>query len=178
MITYREAVNHYGSQYRLKRAVEIGDITKIEPGLYSFQEEGEAAQIAARHPKAILTMDTAFYFQDLTDVIPEKWHLATSRTSSRISDPSIQQHFELDRFFGVGVIEKEISGTKLRMYDRERLLIELVRKKADFPYDYYKELIAVYRQISDKLDMYKIENYIEKIKGKRNLYRIIQEEVF
>lgn len=178
MITYQEAVEKYGSQYKLGLAVKKGKIKKIEAGVYSFGEEGEAGLIAARYPKAVFTMDTAFYFHDLTDVVPEKWHLATKRTSGRISNSGIKQYFELDRFFGVGAEEKEISGARVRVYDRERMLIELVRRKSSLPFDYYKELIASYRRISDKLDMGKLEDYIDRIKGRHNLYRIIQEEVF
>jgi predicted transcriptional regulator of viral defense system len=178
MITYQEAVKKYGTQYKLGLAIKKGEIKKVEPGVYSFGEEGEVGLIATRYPKAVFTMDTAFYFHDLSDVVPEKWHLATKRTAGRISDPSIKQYFESDRFFGIGAEEKEISGCRVRVYDRERMLIELVRRKSSLSFDYYKELIASYRRISEKLDMDKLEDYINRLEGKRNLYRIIQEEFF
>ena len=60
----------------------------------------------------------------------------------------------------------------------ERLLIELIRKRASIPFDYYKEIIRNYRQISDELDMYKIEQYVSLFKNEVNLFDILQREVF
>ena len=64
------------------------------------------------------------------------------------------------------------------MYDKERLLIELIRKRASIPFDYYKEIILNYRYISEELDMYKIEEYVSLFKNEVNLFDIIQREVF
>ena len=71
-----------------------------------------------------------------------------------------------------------IDGNNVNIYDRERLLIELIRKRASIPFDYYKEIIRNYRQISDELDMYKIEQYVSLFKNEVNLFDILQREVF
>ena len=64
------------------------------------------------------------------------------------------------------------------MYDKERLLIELIRKRRQIPFDYYKEIIANYREIVDELDMYKIEQYLSLFKNDLNLSETLQREVF
>ena len=66
----------------------------------------------------------------------------------------------------------------INIYDRERLLIELIRKKKQIPFDYYKEIISNYRAIVDELDMYKIEEYLTLFKNDINLSNILQMEVF
>ena len=77
-----------------------------------------------------------------------------------------------------GKIEFDINGEKVNMYDKERLLIELVKKKNQLPFDYYKEIISNYRRISDELDMYKIEDYLSLYKNDINLSDTLMREVF
>ena len=64
------------------------------------------------------------------------------------------------------------------MYDKERLLVELIRKRKQIPFDYYKEIIANYRRISNVLDMYKIEEYLSLYKNDANLSEALIREVF
>ena len=64
------------------------------------------------------------------------------------------------------------------MYDKERLLVELIRKRKQIPFDYYKEIIANYRRISQDLDMYKIDEYLSLYKNEANLAEALIREVF
>ena len=43
---------------------------------------------------------------------------------------------------------------------KERMLVELLRKSASMPFDYYKEIIASYRRIAEELDIRQIEDCI------------------
>ena len=77
-----------------------------------------------------------------------------------------------------GSINVETDDGIIRIYNKERLLIELIRKKNQIPFDYYKEIISNYRKIVDELDMYKIEEYLTLFKNEVNLASILQMEVF
>ena len=123
-------------------------------------------------------MDSAFYYYNLTDVIPQKVYLATNRNSNKINDENIVQIFMFKDILDKGKTEIDINGNKVNIYDRERLLIELIRKRASIPFDYYKEIIENYRKISNELDMYKIEEYVSLFKNEVNLFDILQREVF
>lgn len=46
------------------------------------------------------------------------------------------------------------------------------------PFDYYKELITSYRKKSDKLDIYKIQEYISYYKNESTLIDTLMREVF
>ena len=50
-------------------------------------------------------MDSAFYFHNLTGVIPNKIALATKRNALRIKDDKIIQVFTSEKLFGIGKIE-------------------------------------------------------------------------
>ena len=47
-----------------------------------------------------------------------------------------------------------------------------------FTFDYYKELITSYRKKSDKLDIYKIQEYISYYKNESTLIDTLMREVF
>ena len=66
----------------------------------------------------------------------------------------------------------------MKIYDKERMLIELARGKNTMGYDMYKEIITNYRKISDSLDIEKIEKYLIYFPYKDRLFEIIQDEVF
>ena len=77
-----------------------------------------------------------------------------------------------------GKVEVDVDGEKVNMYDKERLLVELIRKRKQIPFDYYKEIIANYRRISQDLDMYKIDEYLSLYKNEANLAEALIREVF
>ena len=123
-------------------------------------------------------MDSAFYFHNLTGVIPNKIALATKRNALRIKDDKIIQVFTSEKLFGIGKIEITVEGATINVYDKERMLIELIRNKNQIAFDYYKEIISNYRKIINDLDISKIEEYIERFPHEEHIYETLQREVF
>ena len=103
-------------------------------------------------------MDSAFYFHNLTDVIPSKINLAIERNSSRIKDEKINQVLIIKKLFEIGKMQMTVEGATINVYDKERMLIELIRNKNQIAFDYYKEIISNYRKIINDLDISKIED--------------------
>lgn len=62
-------------------------------------------------------------------------------------------------FLKVGLTKCKIEETELFIYDKERLLIELVRYKTKLPYELYKKVINSYRKIKNELDFMKVYKY-------------------
>ena len=167
------------SDYQIQKAVLNGEYYKIENGLYSDVEFVNPLEIICKkYPNAIFTSDSAYYYYDLTDVIPDYFFLATKRTDSRIGDNNIKQLFVPNDLFEFGKTQIEIENVRINIYDEERMLIELIRKKNTIPFDYYKEIISNYRKKVDKLDIYKIQEYISYYKNEATLYDTLMREVF
>lgn len=131
-----------------------------------------------KYKSAIITMDSAFYYYDLTDVIPTKTYVATNRNSNTIKDENIVQIRVPKEILEQGKEIVIIDNEEVKMYNRERLLVELIRKRNQIPFDYYKEIIINYRKIVDDLDMYKIEEYMSLYKNEINLGNALMREVF
>jgi hypothetical protein len=167
------------STYQLNKAIKEKKMFKVDKGLYSDIEFVNPLDIInKKYPNAIFTSDSAYYFHDLTDVIPDYFYLATKRTDSRINDKNIKQVFIPNDLFELGKTQAEIENVKVNIYDEERMLVELIRKKNTIPFDYYKEIITNYRKRVDKLDIYKISEYISYYKNESSLYDILMREVF
>ncbi len=157
IISYKEAMRKYGNDYNLIKAVNNGKIYKQEEGIYSTERfEPEIGIVMKKYPKAVITGEYAFYIYGMTNVIPEKYDLATSSKAAPITDKRVRQCYVNDKVFSLGIIEKEVDGVKVRIYDKERMLIELLRKKNSMPYDLYKEIIMNYREIIGLLEIWRI----------------------
>lgn len=167
------------STYQLNKAIENKKLFKMDKGLYSDIEFVNPLEvICKKYPNAIFASDSAYYFYDLTDVIPDYFYLATKRTDTRISDKNIKQMFIPNDLFEFGKTQIKVENVIINIYDEERMLVELIRKKNLIPFDYYKEIITNYRKKIDKLDIYKIQEYISYYKNESSLYDTLMREVF
>ena len=178
ILTYKECIELYGSDYKLKRAIKEKKLYQIEKGYYSDSElNAEIELIVAKFPKAIFAAESAYYYYGLTDVIPDYYHLATKRTDTRIKDTRIKQSFVMDEIFDVGKCMFSYQNINIPIYDKERLLIDLIRFKNKMPFDYYKEIINSYRAIINELDFFQLEEYASRFKKTTNIIEKIQLEV-
>lgn len=179
LYSYNDLLIKYGSRYNIRKALDNKEIYKLEHDIYSDKAIVNPLILYSRkYPYAVITMDSAFYYYDLTDVIPNKVHLATPRKCRTIKNEKIVQIFTDKSILDVGKTIVKINNEDVYMYDRERLLVELIRKRKQIPFDYYKELISNYREIVDELDMQKIEYYLSLFKNDLILSEALQREVF
>ena len=177
--TYKECIEKYENDYFLEKALTESQLYKVEKGIYSDSPHWrDIALVAFKNKNAIFTMNSAFYYQDLTDTIPENYYLGTHRDSAKIKDINVKQFFYPDKTFMLGVEEKIVYGTTIRLYSKERLLIELIRHKNKLPFDYYKEIISNYRNKIYELDEGWFEENIGKFPGSKKLFDTIQLEVY
>ncbi|MHB1485323.1 MAG: type IV toxin-antitoxin system AbiEi family antitoxin domain-containing protein [Saccharofermentanales bacterium] len=179
ILSYKQCIEKYKSNYGIKKAIASGNLFNIEKGIYSEKKyEPELAVIMEKYPNAILTSKSAFYYLSLTDVIPDFYFLATEKAGAKINDKRVKQVFVVKELFDYGVTEIERQGVMIRIYDKERMLIELIRNKNKLPYDYYKEIIGIYRNIIHELDIERIQNYANIFPKGGLIAKVLQAEVF
>ncbi len=179
LYSHSELLNKYGSRYNIKKAIEAKEIYKVEKGIYSDKKVIDPLVLySKRYPSGVITMDSAFYYYDLTDVIPDKVYLATASNYRTIKNNKIVQIFTNKNILNIGKEQIKNGEDTINIYNKERLLVELIRKRKQIPFDYYKEIIANYREIVDELDMEKIEKYLSLFKNDLNLSEALQREVF
>lgn len=179
VFSYKELKNKVKSNYQIKKLIKDGLIYKVDDGIYSDKYNNHYLEIILKkYPNAVISGDSAFYYHNLTDVIPIKVYITTNRNSGRYNDSNIKQSYTNDKYLSLGKTCIDYEGVKIVTYDKERMLLELVKNKNTMAYDYYKEIIHNYRRIFDKLDTYKLQEYASVYPNGDRLMAIIQDEVF
>ena len=179
ILLYKDLIQQYKSDYKIKKLIEEGKIFKIEKGIYSDNNNINYLEILTKkYPNAIFTMESAFYYHNLTDVIPDKEYLALRRDSTKINDDRIKVVYYQDNLFEIGRSTLKVNNINIPIYDKERMLIELKRNRKNLGFDYYKEIINNYREIRETLNTTKIAEYISEFSIEDYLYDVIMKEVF
>lgn len=179
LFSYKDCIEKYRNDYFLEKAISTDNLYKVEKGIYSDTPTWrELALVAYKNKKAIFTMNTAFYYQDLTDSIPDSYFLGTARDAAKIKHSNVKQIFYPNAILMLGVEEKVINGTSIKVYSKERLLIELIRHRNKIPFDYYKEIINNYRNKIYELDEEWLEDNVGKFPGSKKIMNTIQLEVY
>ncbi len=179
LLDYADCASQYANPYQIKQALQNKRLYRIERGIYAATPfVSELAVIQKKYPKAIFTMDSAFYYHGLTNDIPDLYHIATPSKAARLRDKRIRQFFVAEDIFPLGKTDQLQEGTSIRIYNKERMLMELLRYKNKLPYDYYKEILRNYRKIIDQLDIEQIQEYAAVFPKREILLKRLDEEVF
>lgn len=179
MLSRAECLKEYGSDYLISKKIEKGELFKIAKGIYSEKKHiPDLAIYSYKYPYTVITMKSAFYFYNLSDVIPDVCDLATSRDAAKIRDKKVKQYFVSDNIFKVGIETVDYKGFDIHIYSKERMLIELIRYKSKLSFDYYKEILLNYRKILPQLNIQEIQDIALLAPKSNKIMETLQLEVF
>ena len=179
LFSHKYCLSKYGNQYQIDKLLQDEKLHKVAPGVYSDNKDvSELDIITFRYSRSVFTMESAFYYHNLTDTIPEKYCLATTKDDYKISDERVKQFFHRTNTFPIGISSMLYQNSRIRIYDQERMLIELIRNKHSLPFDYYKELVESYRKRIHSLDIEKLQRYIVEFPKQNYIMETIQMEIF
>ncbi|MBQ7445778.1 MAG: hypothetical protein IJS71_07585 [Clostridia bacterium] len=179
MKTRTECLKEYGSDYFINQMVAEGKLYRVDKGIFSEKEHvPELALLSYKYPKAIITMETAFYLYGFTDEVPDVCTMATKREAAPIADPRVKQVFMPKELLGLGATTMDYKGYDIQIFDRERMLVELIRYKSKIPFNYYKEVLGNYRRILPQFNPEKILNYAESVPKSDMVIRTLRTEVY
>ena len=140
------------SRSQLYAMVEDGRIVKLCRGLYRLAEMNDSDDpdmllIANRNPQAVLCLSSALAFHHLTTQVPPVIHLAFPPGSRlpKIDELHIEAHHFSDASFAAGVEVHPMAGTSLRVYDREKTLVDCFKFRNRIGLDIFIEAIKLYR---------------------------------
>ncbi len=179
LIDFKTCKARFGSPYQIEKAVRDGRIFKMASGVYSDDgTESEIEIMQMKYPRAIVSFDSAYFYYDMTDYIPEQYTLTIGNHSHLVRDERIRFFFVPEAVLDIGSTVIDYNGAKIKIYDKERLLIDTARMKCRLPTDQYKEVVNYYRACRDKLDASKFPEYLEHFPQRDRIMRIIDEEVY
>ena len=179
LMNYAECEERFRNPYQIHAALRRKELFRLERGISATQNMvPEIAIITKKYPRAILTMESAFYYHSFTDVIPERYALATDVDHAKIHDSRVHQYFLPPPVLHIGETTATIDGVAVPIYDRERMLIELARNKTKLPYDFYKEVLRCYRAQTEELDIMHLQEYLRHFPKAGKIREILEQEVF
>jgi len=178
--TTKELLSKGETEYSIRCKLKEGKLFLIERGYYSDDSENvfnDDVFISKKYPKAVLTGLSAFYIYGLTDYIPDYFYLATEQHSFPIRRADVKQSYQDSSFFEIGIVVKELDEGLVKTYDLERLLIELFRLKEKYPREIYFEVLNSFRKLKDKIDFYKVNQYLKSFTNGSGISSRIKETI-
>lgn len=162
--------------YHVKRLLKEGKLFFIQKGVYSTTKEINYFEyITKKHPNALIDLWTACYCYGFLKENKMPYVIATKQKDRKVKEENIKQIFMTDELYFLGQNILKFEGVKIRTFDIERLLVEVVRNKTNIDYEVYSEIIENYKKLAKILNKRKLISYIPYFKDKKILSRIENE---
>jgi predicted transcriptional regulator of viral defense system len=153
MMRMAEAIHagiHRTTLYAMRDA---GVIEQLSRGLYRLAEAPPLANpdlvaVARRVPRGVVCLISALALHDLTTQIPHEVWLAVPRDSEapRVDYPPIRVFRYANQAFAAGVETRDMDGTKIRVYSREKTLVDCFKYRNKIGLDTAVEALKRYKQ--------------------------------
>ena len=163
----------------LQELMAEGLVEKIKYGYYQCQDEkafSEVSVISALFPDAIVCDMSAAMYYGYTDRVPGIWHIAVDNRSARnkfkIDFPQIKPHFISADRLGIGVSEGKIDGITVKIYDRERVICDCLRRINTMDGEMLNTIIQRYVGDKDK-DSARLMEYAARLGVEKKARRMI-----
>lgn len=142
------------------------DIEKVSRGIYLSPSAFEDSYFSfqQKYKKAIFSHMNALYFYGMTEefpynytvTVPQSYHVDTVNEKCNV-------FYVSEDIYELGVVEIETpNGNKVRAYDKERCICDIIRSKGRMDSEQVKKTIKQYIQCKDK-DMAKLSEYSKKM---------------
>ena len=152
------------------------DIEKISRGIYLSPSVFEDSYFSfqQKYKKAIFSHMNAFYFYGMTEefpynytvTVPQNYHVDTVNEKCNV-------FYVSDEIYEMGIVEVETpGGNKVRTYDKERCVCDIIRSKGRMDFEQVKKTIIQYIRSSDK-DMIKLSEYSTKMGIKEKVMEMV-----
>ena len=175
---YKDLTNKGLSDYQIKKKVQDKKLFVVQKGVYSTTENYDYLEyLVKKHPNGIVTLETACICYSLIKHNSDIYYLATKPKDRKIKDEKVKQIFMTDSLYSVGANIITYQHYNIKIYDLERLLVEVVRNKIQMDFDTYTSIIQSYKKIAKLLNKNKLQQYMALFKDQRIEERI-KKEVF
>ena len=151
MITTAQIENCGINRVMIRGLMEDGILTREAHGIYYYAEElpDDLQILQKRSPKLIFSYGTALYLWDMSDRTPHIWDITVPQgfNGSRIikNNPNIRLHYISTDKWSVGITEtKTPDGNTVRLYDKERCIVDLVKRKDRIDKQLYLQSLREY----------------------------------
>jgi predicted transcriptional regulator of viral defense system len=129
-----------------------GIIVGVSRGLYrlaSYPEhrEPDLCIVSLRYPRAVICLISALAIHDLTTQIPHEINIALPRGSRApsITQPPVRSFLFSEKAYQAGIEEHKLEGVRIRVYDKEKTIIDIFRFRNKLGIDIFLEALKLYK---------------------------------
>ena len=135
----------------IQRMLDEGLIEKVKRGYYHWIEDygtSEVAIINSLFPDAVFCMETALFYYKYSDRNPAEWNITvdknTSRQRTNIDYPFVKAYRVEPALLSLGETDGIIDFTKVRIYDRDRTVCDVLRNMSKIDKEIFNKAIQNY----------------------------------
>lgn len=140
---------------------DSGQIEQLLKGVYALPglpgiNQPDFVAISKKVPSGVICLVSALYFHELTLQIPRWVDIAIRQTyhPPAISYPPVQFHWFSNAVFDLGVETHDIGGIAVKIYSREKTIVDCFRLRNKVGVDVALEALKLYwRQGQTDLDL-------------------------
>jgi predicted transcriptional regulator of viral defense system len=142
---------------QIKRMVQEGIISKIKHGYYELTEyiPNDLVIVARLFPDSVIFLESALFYYGYIDRVPQEIQIAVDRSSKTtkydIEYPMVKPFYMEPRFLEVGVEAIEIDGVKIRIFNRDRTMCDVLRFEKKMDYEVFSSAIESYIKDPNKV---------------------------
>ncbi len=135
----------------IQAMLEAGYIEKIKRGYYAWVEamtKAEVRIIKGMFPDAVFCMETALFYYKYSDRNPAEWSITidknVSRNRTNIDYPFVKAYRVEPPLVTLGEATGEIDYIKIRIYDRDRTICDILRNMNRMDKEVFNKAIQSY----------------------------------
>lgn len=162
---------------QLLYGTRTGRIVRVRRGVYALNN-GLAKQmidVEALVPGGVLCLYSAWSYHELTTQIPQAYHIAIERTR-RVTlpvFPPIELSFMTQKSYELGVMEVEIDGFKVKVYDLEKSACDAIKYRNKIGLDVSSEIFKNYLSRKDR-DITRLYEYASQLHVGKKIDELIK----
>lgn len=178
ILTIEEVNSNHINTIFLTRLVRSGKIERVKKGLYVLPNTwGDEYFNAIYGNNAIFSYDTALYFLNLCESVPQKYNITVNRgyNGSLKHNENVILHFVRKEIFDIGKIEiKSPQGQSIHIYNAERCLCDLLKDKDNQDIETIKYAITEYLKDKNKRDIPKLIEYSKMFNVEEDINKYLE----
>ena len=163
----------------IKQLLDERFIERIRQGYYQWIENCEVSEIViinSLFPDAVLCMETALFYYKYSDRNPAEWNFAMDRNISKfrtnIDYPFIKVYRVEHNLVTLGETTGEIDFTKVRIYDRDRTICDVLKNINKMDKEIFNKAIQGYVNDSKK-NIPNLMIYAKKLRVQKKVKELI-----
>ena len=172
-------LNTLGINYRqIQRLLDEQIIEKIKHGYYILTNSfpREEVIIARMFPDAVIYLESALFYYDYTDRVPNLWQIAVNKHSYpkqyNISYMKIKPYFIKEEYRQLGINNIIIDNVKVNIYDKNKTICDVLRYENKIDNEVFTNAIKNYINDNEK-DIRTLMEYGDKLNVSNKIQKYI-----